>query len=121
VPCNNCRKSNGAQQCSFVPPARGSWKRKQTKPPKEGLHAKLKRYEDLLKSLGADIDAEKKGEVEPEVDVEDSTPASHDTFEQTASTTPAAIVEPGSSGRGRDPPHFVGKNGSSKYFDRYVA
>ena len=121
VPCNNCRKSNGAQQCSFVPPARGSWKRKQTKPPKEGLHAKLKRYEDLLKSLGADIDAEKKGEVEPEVDVEDSTPAIHDTFEQTASTTPAAIVEPGSSGRGRDPPHFVGKNGSSKYFDRYVA
>ena len=113
VPCNNCRKSNGAQQCSFVPPTRGLWKRKQTKPPKEGLHAKLKRYEELLKSLGVDIDTEDR-----EANGEISTPASHATSEQTTSATPTAMVEQGSSGHGRDPSHFVGKNGSSKYFDR---
>ncbi|KAF2123215.1 hypothetical protein BDV96DRAFT_15587 [Lophiotrema nucula] len=54
VPCNNCTKAN--RECSFVPPARG--KRKRTKPAREGLHAKLRRYEEQLKSLGAQIELE---------------------------------------------------------------
>ncbi|KAI9698560.1 MAG: hypothetical protein M1820_007450 [Bogoriella megaspora] len=52
VPCSNCIKAE--KQCSFIPPVRG--KRKRTKPPKEGLHAKLKRYEELLKSYGVPLE-----------------------------------------------------------------
>lgn len=48
-PCSNCIKAS--QQCSFLAPVRG--KRKRTIAPREGLHAKLKRYEDLLKQYGA--------------------------------------------------------------------
>ncbi|RDW63517.1 hypothetical protein BP6252_11062 [Coleophoma cylindrospora] len=51
-PCSNCTKA--AQQCNFVPPVRGKPKRRST--PKEGLHAKLRRYEEMLKSYGADIE-----------------------------------------------------------------
>ncbi|KAK2606278.1 hypothetical protein QQS21_003326 [Conoideocrella luteorostrata] len=51
-PCSNCIKAG--QHCSFVPPVRG--KRKRTKPPRENLHAKLARYEALLKSYGASVD-----------------------------------------------------------------
>lgn len=118
VPCNNCGKSDNPQQCSFVPPTRGLWKRKQTKPPKESLHAKLKRYEDLLKSLGANLDGESKEEVSPEFDGDASTPASHAGSETFVSTAPIALPGQRSSSLGRDPPHFVGKNGTSKYFDR---
>ncbi|KAF2663296.1 putative fungal-specific transcription factor [Microthyrium microscopicum] len=47
-PCSNCTKTS--TQCSFIAPVRG--KRKRTKLPTEGLHAKLRRYEKLLQSLG---------------------------------------------------------------------
>lgn len=47
-PCSNCIK--GAEKCSYIAPVRG--KRRITKPAKEGLHAKLKRYEQLLESCG---------------------------------------------------------------------
>ncbi|KAF3063954.1 putative C6 transcription factor [Daldinia childiae] len=59
-PCSNCVKAE--KQCSFVAPVRG--KRKRTKLPKESLHAKLKRFEELLKSYGAKI--------EPSDDLDDS-------------------------------------------------
>ncbi|KIX93152.1 uncharacterized protein Z520_11209 [Fonsecaea multimorphosa CBS 102226] len=52
APCSNCVKAD--TPCSFIPPVRG--KRKRTKPPREGLHAKLKRYEEMLKSYGANIE-----------------------------------------------------------------
>lgn len=119
VPCNNCSRSSTAQKCSFVPPARGTWKRKQAKPPREGLHAKLKRYEQLLKSLGADIDPEDKEEAASEHELEVSTPGSNAASEKTISATPVAMLDQGPSSRGRDPSHFVGKNGTSRYFDRY--
>lgn len=51
-PCSNCAKAD--KLCSFVPPVRG--KRKRTKPPRESLHAKLMRYESLLRSYGASIE-----------------------------------------------------------------
>ena len=52
-PCSHCVK-NGIE-CYFVAPVRG--KRKRTKPPREGLHAKLRRYEELLKTYGAKVEA----------------------------------------------------------------
>jgi hypothetical protein len=48
-PCSNCTRAD--KQCSFVAPVRG--RRRRLKPPKEGLHAKLRRYERLLESYGA--------------------------------------------------------------------
>ncbi|RDL34315.1 uncharacterized protein BP5553_07443 [Venustampulla echinocandica] len=76
-PCSNCIKATW--QCSFIPPVRG--KRKRTKPPKEGLHAKVRRYEKLLKSYGAkvepsrydgDSDSETVGTVsQPDADMSD--------------------------------------------------
>ncbi|OAG36050.1 hypothetical protein AYO21_09768 [Fonsecaea monophora] len=51
-PCANCVK--GDTQCSFVPPTRG--KRKRTKPAREGLHARLRRYEEMLRAYGAKIE-----------------------------------------------------------------
>lgn len=51
-PCSNCVRAN--QECSFVAPVRG--KRKRTKPVQEGLHAKLRRYEEILKAQGATLD-----------------------------------------------------------------
>lgn len=119
VPCNNCGKSGNPQQCSFVPPTRGTWKRKHTKPSKESLHAKLKRYEDLLKSLGVNVDAESKEDASSGLDGDTPTPASCADSEF-VSATPIALPGQRSSSLGRDPPHFVGKNGTSKYFDRYM-
>ncbi|KIW92326.1 uncharacterized protein Z519_07310 [Cladophialophora bantiana CBS 173.52] len=52
TPCANCVK--GDTQCSFIPPVRG--KRKRTKPAREGLHAKLRRYEEMLMSYGAKVE-----------------------------------------------------------------
>lgn len=51
-PCSNCVRAG--QECSFVAPVRG--KRKRTKPVQEGLHAKLRRYEGILKAQGATLD-----------------------------------------------------------------
>lgn len=56
-PCSNCVKA--ARECSFVPPVRG--KRRRTKPAKEGLHARVRRYEEMLKSFGAKIDPAEMG------------------------------------------------------------
>ena len=79
-PCSNCVKA--ARRCSFIPPVRG--KRKRTKAPKEGLHAKLRRYEELLKSYGAKIepseydgDSDSETVSQPDVDMaEDADPRS---------------------------------------------
>lgn len=48
APCTQCARS--ARTCSFVPPVRGKPRGRKTK--KEGLHAKLRRYEELLRSCG---------------------------------------------------------------------
>jgi hypothetical protein len=57
-PCSNCVKA--AQQCSFIAPVSG--KRKRTKAPKEGLHARLRRYEKLLTSYGEKIEPSEYGD-----------------------------------------------------------
>jgi hypothetical protein len=56
-PCSNCVRTS--RQCSFVAPVRG--KRKKRTLPKEGLHAKLRRYEELLKAYGAKIEPSNDG------------------------------------------------------------
>ena len=114
-PCSNCVKAE--KPCSFVQPVRG--KRKRTKAPREGLHAKLKRYEEMLKAYGAKI--------EPSDDLED------DGYESgTLSHEPDVEMDENSEPRVHDPdfggsfvleetkPHLVTKDGTSRYFDRYV-
>lgn len=113
-PCSNCTRA--ATQCSFIPPVRGKPKRRST--PKEGLHAKLRRYEEMLKSYGAEIE-----------------PSDHDNKNvsdvETVSEPDGQMVitdaeSPGMSGG--NPFAFdetkiklINKNGSSRYFDKYVS
>jgi hypothetical protein len=90
-------------------------KRKRTRVPKEGLHAKLRRYEELLKSYGAKIESSEYGGdsdsetgSQPDTDMAEETPGpgSH-----AAPSTPAC--EPIKS-------TLIDKEGSSRYYDRYV-
>jgi len=108
TPCSNCVKAG--KQCSFIPPVRG--KRKRTKVPKEGLHAKLRRYEELLRSYGANIEPSEIGgddsdlEAGSQVDVEMAEDTRSESRGEIASVAPEE--------------RFVTKDGSSRYFDRYV-
>jgi hypothetical protein len=52
-PCSNCVKA--AVPCTFAAPAPS--RRRKRKPAQEGLHARLNRYERILQSYGAKIDA----------------------------------------------------------------
>jgi hypothetical protein len=87
-------------------------KRKRTKVPKEGLHAKLRRYEELLRSYGANIEPSEIGgddsdlEAGSQVDVEMAENARSESRGEIASVAPEE--------------RFVTKDGSSRYFDRYV-
>lgn len=109
-PCSNCVKA--ARQCSFIPPVRG--KRKRTKAPKEGLHAKLRRYEELLKLHGAKIepseydgDSDSEMASQPDVDMAEDAGAQGKTV-------------PGSFALEEMKPRLIDKEGSSRYFDRYA-
>ncbi|KAE8386135.1 putative fungal-specific transcription factor [Aspergillus alliaceus] len=93
TPCSNCVKAE--KTCSFFPPVRG--KRRRTKPPREGLHAKLKRYEELLKSYGAKI--------EPSEDTDDSDSADVEMEDE------KELEE--------TQPKLITQEGTSRYFDRY--
>ena len=110
TPCSNCVKAE--KQCSFIPPVRG--KRKRTKPLREGLHAKLRRYEELLKSYGA--------KVEPSED-------SNDFDSETASQLDDEMdedVEPQTKGLSEPveldetKPKLITREGTSRYFERYA-
>jgi hypothetical protein len=112
-PCSNCTRA--ARQCSFIPPVRGKPKRRST--PKEGLHAKLKRYEELLKSYGADIepsdndnyvsDAETVSEPDVQMVIKDTESP------KMSSGSPFAFDETKTK--------LISKNGSSRYFEKYVS
>lgn len=52
-PCSNCLKAGTT--CKFVPPAPSQ--RRKRKAAREGLHARLGRYERILQSYGVKIDA----------------------------------------------------------------
>ncbi|KAF1982279.1 putative C6 transcription factor [Aulographum hederae CBS 113979] len=120
APCAHCTKTE--KECSFVAPVRG--KRKRTKLPKEGLHAKLKRYEELLKSYGAKIEVDEDGE---ESDDETASPADVDMEEDvggeaTRRSTPAVRKGVRSDDRYsleelEDTAKLVTKGGTSRYYD----
>jgi hypothetical protein len=109
-PCSNCVKA--ARQCSFIPHVRG--KRKRTKAPKEGLHAKLRRYEELLKSYGAKIEpSEYDGD-------SDSETVSQPDLDMAEDADPRSKTGPGSFALKEMKPRLIDKEGSSRYFDRYA-
>jgi Fungal Zn(2)-Cys(6) binuclear cluster domain len=109
TPCSNCVKAG--KQCSFIPPVRG--KRKRTKVPKEGLHAKLRRYEELLRSYGANIEPSETGR--DDTDLEAGSQVDVEMAEDTRSENRDEIASIALEER------FVTKDGSSRYFDRYVS
>ncbi|KAE9372518.1 putative fungal-specific transcription factor [Stipitochalara longipes BDJ] len=105
TPCSNCVRAG--KQCSFVPPVRG--KRKRTKVPKEGLHAKLRRYEELLRSYGANIEPSEADGDDSDLDAGSQldTEMNGDTRSERRSEIASAVT----GGK------FVSKDGSSRYFD----
>lgn len=107
-PCSNCVKM--AQQCSFIPPVRA--KRKRTQAPKEGLHAKLRRYEELLKSYGAKIEpSEYDGD-------SDSETLSQPDVGMAEDADPRSKTGPDSFAREEIKPRLIDKEGTLRYFDR---
>lgn len=112
-PCSNCARATA--QCSFVPPVRGT--RKMERIPKEGLHAKLRRYEEMLKSYGAkiepsDTDSNNVSDVEA-VSVSDVRVLNQD-------DEPAKKSSSGPFTFDESKTKLISNNGSSRYFDRYV-
>lgn len=100
APCCNCVKAD--KQCSFIPPARG--KRKRTKPPREGLHVKLERYEKLLSLRGI--------KSEPSDDLDASHSETDAWRDEDANAVVTTIEEP--------KPKLIIREGISRYFDRCV-
>ncbi|KAJ6789172.1 hypothetical protein PWT90_03296 [Aphanocladium album] len=117
-PCSNCQRAN--IDCEYVAPVRG--KRKRTKPPHETLHAKIQRYEGLLKTRGLDVEEGSAGHAASE----DSLSESNETADSptilsapTPGNEPAppmgfrsALIRTAGSG-----PRLVSKEGHSRYFE----
>lgn len=105
-PCSPCARMG--KECSFVAPLRG--KRRGKRAPKEGLHAKLQRYEELLKSYGVKI------ELTNDADISDAESGSEQAVAVTDHTEPRmkASSEPFPNSR------LVAKDGTSRYFDKCV-
>ncbi|KAL6857306.1 fungal-specific transcription factor domain-containing protein [Trichoderma novae-zelandiae] len=107
APCVNCVKAG--RQCSFVAPVRG--KRKRTKPPKETLHARVRRYEEMLKAYGAKI------EPEPCED-EDGSGSEMESGNGTPEMAEVVLMRAQSGRASEDTkPKFIIKEGASRYFD----
>lgn len=109
--CSNCAKASVA--CEYVAPVRG--KRKRIKPVKEGMHAKLERYEKLLKSYGANLEQSQDGD-ESTDDESVAAPPSKRQSVDTAATSPA-FVKDGPSPFEDGNVKIIRKDGSSRYFD----
>ncbi|PTB70155.1 hypothetical protein BBK36DRAFT_1173378 [Trichoderma citrinoviride] len=108
APCQNCVKAE--RPCSFVAPVRG--KRKRTKPPKETLHARVKRYEEMLKAYGAKIEPFEDGE-ESGSEMESGSSVTPERGE------PMPMRKQTSRASEEAKPKFIMKEGASRYFDRY--
>lgn len=79
--------------------------------PREGLHAKLKRYEELLKSYGA--------ELEPSEDLGSAATSPRD-VEMVEDTKRRSKGREDPFGLEVTDPKLVTKDGTSRYFDRYA-
>lgn len=111
MPCINCRQAQ--KDCSYVPPVRG--RRKRTKPPREGLHAKLRRYEKILESYGLLPETS----VVPDERLSSPDMSSEDPMESNDGTPLEKNI--------RDPYRLNNSNtvlyseeGASRYMDRYL-
>ncbi|EHK22953.1 uncharacterized protein TRIVIDRAFT_191560 [Trichoderma virens Gv29-8] len=108
APCLHCTKAE--RPCSFIAPVRG--KRKRTKPPRETLHARLKRYEDMLKAYGAKI------EPSEDFDGSESETECRLTPESNESVVQIRMQNSGLAAAAEDTkPKFIMKEGASRYFD----
>lgn len=107
-PCSNCVKA--AQQCTFVAPTRG--KRKRTKPPREGLHAKVRRYEELLRSYGVKIEPTDFDDGDSDSEVVSQPRLLTPVEARTSNEAPCYPLQ--------QKPRFIHKEGSSRYIDRCV-
>ncbi|KAI9740064.1 MAG: hypothetical protein M1818_004815 [Claussenomyces sp. TS43310] len=109
-PCSNCTRA--ARSCSFVAPVRGKPKRRGT--PKEGLHAKLRRYEEMLKSYGAEI-----GPSDNDKDIiSDAETVSDPDLLMAVKDAESPKMGGGSpSAFDETKTKLITKNGSSRYFD----
>lgn len=122
-PCGNCRRAN--IDCEYVAPVRG--KRKMSNAPRETLHAKLRRYEDMLKARGADV-AEptsaaraasesvlSEGDETMESPASLSVPTPGDEPAPPMGFRSALIKTPGTG------PRLVTKEGNTRYYEKYLA
>ncbi|KAJ3479025.1 hypothetical protein NLG97_g8424 [Lecanicillium saksenae] len=113
-PCSNCKRAN--IDCEYVVPVRG--KRKRTRPSRETLHAKIQRYESMLKTRGVDVTgrAESEDGLSESNETADS-PTSLSVATPRNETAPpmgfrsALIKTPGSG------PKLVSKEGNSRYYE----
>jgi len=112
APCSNCVKAE--KSCSFIAPVRG--KRKRTTYPKEGLHAKLERYEKLLRSYGAQLESPESGNG---TDSDPDTTSLVDT-EMTEVTQIQGADRNDPYRLKESHPVLITKEGVSRYLDRYV-
>ena len=113
-PCSSCTKA--LRQCSFIDPVRG--KRKKRSAPKEGLHAKLRRYEELLKSYGAEVEPSDNGNNNFS-DAESVSEHDVQMADGDAESTKMSAGSPFTFDETKT--RLISKNGSSRYFDTYVS
>lgn len=108
TPCSHCVKAG--RECNFVAPVRG--RRKRTRPPREGLHARLRRYEEMLRTYGAKI--------EPSDDLDDleSEAGSQPDVEMGQNTEPRYQVQEDVVSSGEAKSKLIRKEGTSVYYDR---
>lgn len=111
TPCSNCIKTGA--HCNFIAPARN--KRRRTKPPKEGLHARLKRYERLLRSYGAQLEPS-----EYENDTDGLQTISEPDVESIEETPPPNKERKSFDGLGEPKPLLTTNEGETRYLDGYV-
>ncbi|ATY62167.1 C6 transcription [Cordyceps militaris] len=123
-PCGNCARAN--VECEYVMPVRG--RRTRSKPVRETMHAKLRRYEDMLKTRGLEVGVEERRSMARAIS-EDGASESYTATESITSlsvptpTTRAEAASPpmglrsalvGTPGSG---PNVVNVEGNSRYYD----
>ncbi|KAM3502421.1 hypothetical protein MY11210_009072 [Beauveria gryllotalpidicola] len=120
-PCRNCKRTK--VDCEYVAPVRG--KRKRSQPSRETMHAKLRRYEDMLKTRGVDV-AEHTSTAPAAC--EDALSESNETTTESPTslsvpTTPRDEAAPPMGFRSaliktpRSGPRLVSKEGHSRYYE----
>ncbi|KAM3499204.1 hypothetical protein MY10362_007513 [Beauveria mimosiformis] len=119
-PCSNCKRAK--IDCEYVAPVRG--KRKRSQPSRETMHAKLRRYEDMLRTRGVDV-AEHTSTAP--ATCEDALSESNETTESPASpllptpgddeAAPPMGFRYGLVKTPRSGPRLISKEGNSRYYE----